>query len=588
MQAPIGTHMLKWLSGRTRKGQQFYHGVAKLAKIARNRPYSTPLIFLIIKHYADRLGIVDYINRIIDWDEKQWKISPGILGMSIIYLCFLSEDGRIPLYKIPDHLRGLDLALLFGQPFHPEDFNDDLYATFLERLGKIGSMGILGGIADQVYHLFDMPQSRDYNSDTTSHVMYGQFLDCDGQNHHGLVITNGYSKAHRPDRKQIKTGLIVDGNGVVREVCVLDGNESDSTWNTKAIKALKSKLGDDIDKITIVADSKFVSLPNLREANNSEKPVLFISLVPASFFSKLSTKVRALAYENGNWVDFGKCCQNLQAKDRATYAGLSFDIDIEGNTYRLLAVKTTSSDSTIQHRLETEKDDLIAMTHDAFSKNYACMPDAEEAIKKFQKKTKNSNFKASLVIVPIEKEKQYRGKKPEVPRKPEIVTKYQVQLLDVISDVQRIEQFRRSEESFVLMTNVPHAELSDRDILVKYKTQGVVERSFSRLKRPMMANTLFLKKPGRVEGLMALIYIALLLQSIMQAMARHRARILGDLPKIRYAKRKLDEPTYDLLTYLLTPFEVLSSEESMDVSCLVPELEDHLELFLHLVNAETC
>lgn len=588
LQAPVGSHMLKWLSTRNRKGQQFYNGVAKLAKMARKRPYNTPVLFLVIKHYADRFGIVDYINRIIDWDEKQWKISPGILGLSIIYLCFLSEDGRIPLYKIPDHLRGLDLTLLFGQPFHPEDFNDDLYATFLDRLGKIGSLGILGGITDQIYNLFNMPQSSDLNSDTTSHVMYGVYRDCDGKGGSGLVITNGHSKDHRPDRKQIKTGLIVDGNGVVRLVRVLDGNESDSTWNTKAIKELKKKLGDDIDNKTISADSKFVSLPNLREVNSSGKPVKFVSLVPSSFFKKLSTKVRTQAYEKGDWVDLGKCCQNLKAKDRATYAAQSFDVEIEGNTYRLLVVKTTSSDVTIQHKLETEQNDVIVMAKNAFLKGFACVPDAEDAIKKFQKNTKKVFFKASLEIIPMEKEKQYRGKKPKVPREKETVTKYQVELRDLIPDVQRIEQFKRSEESFVLMTNVPHSELSDRDILVKYKRQGVVERSFCRLKRPMMASTLFLKKTGRIEGLMALVYVALLLQSIMQAMARHRVKVLGDLPKIKYAKRKLDDPTYDLLTYLLTPFEVLSSEESMEVSCLVPELEEHLDLLLYLVDAEEC
>ena len=65
-------------------------------------------------------------------------------------------------------------------------------------------------------------------------------------------------------------------------------------------------------------------------------------------------------------------------------------------------------------------------------------------------------------------------------------------------------------------------------------------------------------------------------------------KVLGELPKIRYAKWKLDEPTYDLLTYLLTPFEVLSSEDSMEMSCLVPEMEELLNLILYLVDAETC
>ena len=155
-------------------------------------------------------------------------------------------------------------------------------------------------------------------------------------------------------------------------------------------------------------------------------------------------------------------------------------------------------------------------------------------------------------------------------------------------DVPRIEQFKRSEESFVLITNVPQTELSDRDVLRKYKRQFIVERSFSSLKRPMMVHTLFLKKPVRVKGLLSLVYVALFFQSIMQAIARHRAKLVGELPKIRYAKRKLDEPTYDLLTYLLAPFEVWSLEYSRAVSCLVPEMEKHLNLLLYLVDAEAC
>ena len=118
MQIPplVGSRMLKVMGLRCRQGQQFYNGVAKLAKLAWTRPYITPLLFLVIKHYADRLGVVDYFNRIIEWDEKQWKLSPGILAMSVIYTSFMVDDGRVPLYKIGDHLKGLDLFLLFDQP----------------------------------------------------------------------------------------------------------------------------------------------------------------------------------------------------------------------------------------------------------------------------------------------------------------------------------------------------------------------------------------------------------------------------------------------------------------------------------------
>ncbi|MFA5213971.1 MAG: hypothetical protein WC406_11595 [Methanoregula sp.] len=139
---------------------------------------------------------------------------------------------------------------------------------------------------DLVYNLFDMPESCDWNSDTTSHVMHGKYLDCEGKEFMGLVITPGHSKDHRPDRKQIKTGLIVDGNGVVRYAKVLDGNKSDSTWNLMTILELIKKLGDKIVAYILIADSKFVNLINLREANGHGKMLKFISLVPANFLLK--------------------------------------------------------------------------------------------------------------------------------------------------------------------------------------------------------------------------------------------------------------------------------------------------------------
>jgi len=590
MQIPplVGSRMLKVLGLRCRQGQQFYKGVAELAKLAWTRPYITPLLFLVIKHYADRLGVVDYFNRIIEWDEKQWKLSPGILAMSVIYTSFMVDDGRVPLYKIGDHLKGLDLFLLFDQPVRAEDFNDDLYSNFLDRLGEIGSMNIIPGLSTQVYQVFDMVQSQFLNSDTTTHMVYGEYAECDEEGFTGLIITKGHSKAHRPDLNQIKTGLIVDGNGVVIVAKVLDGNESDSTWNLTTIEELKKQLGDKIGTYILIADSKFVNMKILREVNKSGEPLKFISLIPANFFNTLSKKARAQAYKAGNWENIGKCCQNTKAKDRATYEVQSFNYDIEGVTYRLLVLKTTSADKRIQSKIETEKADVIAMALDAFPKPFACQADAESAIKTFQKKTKNACFKAILKIVPIDEEKKVPGRKPKIPRVPEIITQYTVKVVGSDPDDLRIEQFTQSEESFVLITNVPQSELSDREVLRKYKSQCIVERSFSSLKRPMMVHPPFLKKPIRVEGLMSLIYIAMLFQSVMVAMARQRVKLIGELPKIQYAKRTLDDPTYDLLTFLLAPFEVWSMESSRSFSCLVPEMEDHLNLLLYLVDAEAC
>ena len=95
--------------------------------------------------------------------------------------------------------------------------------------------------------------------------MFGLFKDCDAKGYPGLRIVKGYSKANDRKHKQILSGVIVDGNGVLMKAETLDGNMADALWNNNTVKELRKRLGDAIDQIIYVADSKLVTLPNLRE-----------------------------------------------------------------------------------------------------------------------------------------------------------------------------------------------------------------------------------------------------------------------------------------------------------------------------------
>jgi hypothetical protein len=80
-----GSHIHKWLKPRFRQDQIFYSGIANMAWKSRKRPYYTPVLFLVIKNYAERFGLVKYVNSKIEWDRSQWKISPE------------NRDGRYPV-----------------------------------------------------------------------------------------------------------------------------------------------------------------------------------------------------------------------------------------------------------------------------------------------------------------------------------------------------------------------------------------------------------------------------------------------------------------------------------------------------------
>ena len=101
-----------------------------------------------------------------------------------------------------------------------------------------------------------------------------------------------------------------------------------------------------------------------------------------------------------------------------------------------------------------------------------------------------------------------------------------------------------------------------------------------------MVDSIFLKLPERIEALMMLVYIALLFQAIMQAMARFKVQNLFELPKIRYAKQSLENLTYELLEWLFKPFAVVSNDLSSELTWTSDEAGKYLQLLLYLVDVE--
>ena len=76
---------------------------------------------------------------------------------------------------------------------------------------------------------------------------------------------------------------------------------------------------------------------------------------------------------------------------------------------------------------------------------------------------------------------------------------------------------------FVLLTNVPTAgdvAHSARDLLTVYKEQHGTEQNYGFLKDPVLVNSLFLKKPERIEALGLILLLALLLWRLMERAMR--------------------------------------------------------------------
>src|SRR6266849_2990240 len=95
------------------------------------------------------------------------------------------------------------------------------------------------------------------------------------------------------------------------------------------------------------------------------------------------------------------------------------------------------------------------------------------------------------------------------------------------TQTERIVRLEEEAGCFVLLTNVPTAgdlAHSASDILAGYKDQYGTEQNYGFLKDPVIVNSLFLKKPERIEALGLILLLALLIWRLMErAMRTHVA-----------------------------------------------------------------
>jgi transposase len=110
---------------------------------------------------------------------------------------------------------------------------------------------------------------------------------------------------------------------------------------------------------------------------------------------------------------------------------------------------------------------------------------------------------------------------------------------------ERIGQQEEEAGCFVLLTNVPPVgdlAHSVRDILTAYKNQPGTEQNYGFLTDPVIVNSLFLKKPERIEALGRILLLALLLWRVMERAMRTYVDT-SRLPLIGWDKKATERPT---------------------------------------------
>lgn len=474
----------------------------------------------LVKAYADKIGLVEVINQVV---PTEMEVDPGtiVLGMILDTL-----SGRSPLYRLEEFFTHQDTALLLGKAVAPEVFNDDTVGRVLERLYDVGTMKIFTACvvrADQVYGL----DKRYVHFDTTSISVYGDYLPPEGQPGQQeqavpFTITHGYSKDKRPDLKQFVFSTLCVDRAVPLWGKPEDGNASDKTVNNTVLSDIATflaKHGVAPGAYIYVADAALVTEDNLAALGDT----LFISRLPATYNECGRLMTEAVAHNT--WEDVGVLAHTKPTKHRpgTSYKAYEGEVTLYGTPYRAVVVHSSAQDKRRQQRLardiQTSSSTMQTTARAAEQQEYFCRADADAAAARLR--AVSAAYHRLEVVV---EERLVYGRGRPSAHKPRPITARRYRLKTAISP--QTERMARMEEEagcFVLLTNVPTAgELahSARDILTVYKEQHGTEQNYGFLKDPVIVNSLFLKKPERIEALGLILLLALLLWRLMERTMR--------------------------------------------------------------------
>jgi transposase len=475
----------------------------------------------IVRAYADKMGLVEVVNQLV---PTEMEVDPGTVVLGLV-LDTLS--GRSPLYRLEEFFAHQDLKLLLGRALPPQVFNDDNVGRVLDRVYATGTLKIFTACAVRADTMCGFDK-RYVHFDTTSKSVYGDYLSDEGQEV-PFTITHGYSKDKRPDLKPFVLSMLCVDRAVPIWGKPEDGNASDKTLNTTLLSEIAQILahhGVGPGAYIYIADAALVTEDNLTALGDT----FFISRLPATYTE--CERVIQEAVGQQAWEEVGVLAETKPTKNRpvASYKAHESAVALYGKPYRAVVVHSSAHDKRRQKRLDRELQTsyttLQAAVRAAGKQEYFCRADAEAAAEKLRARQTDYH----RVDVSVEERPQYGKGRPST-RKPREVKAMRYGLQPgLTARADRLATKREEAGCFVLLTNVPKEGACAHgagDVLQAYKEQHGMEQNFSFLKDPLIVNSLFLKKPERIEALGLVLLLALLLWRILERSMRAHVDTTG-------------------------------------------------------------
>ncbi len=341
-------------------------------------------------------------------------------------------------------------------------------------------------------------EHRFVHVDSSSFHLHGAY-EIEEPDKEAITITEGYSRDHRPDLKQVVVQLITSQKSALPVwLEVLSGNSSDKESFPLSVEAYNKQLGDS-ESPYYVMDSAGYAADNLKTL----KGMRWLMRVPetiaeAKRLVRESEKTEMQPMAEGYWgKEVALTCGEIPQRWLVVFSQAAYERELH----------------TLTKNREKERQAVEKQWHKLSLQTFNCQEDAETAAKQF-----NQGWKFHQAVAQAAPITYYaKPGRPSADDEPEIVG-YGLKG-SISADPERVEAAKRTLGKFIIATNELDPQiLSSTQMLENYTDQGVsVERGFRFLKDPLFfADSLFLKKPERIMALMMIMGLALLIYALAE------------------------------------------------------------------------
>jgi transposase len=499
------------------------------------RLFHLPIVMDVIR----RMKLIGIIDKVVKEDPRSIVSTGDCIG---VMLCAIFS-GAHDLYRVRERLDRYDMkTIMRNQKFDIERFPEERLAKALDDIWRAGPDKLITSIAVQLIESFSI-KTDFFHFDTTSLTCYGAYeVEDDLQTLSGDMppkVTYGHSKDRRPDLKQILYGMMVSSDGGVPVFGqVLDGNQSDNI-STAAFFARVRSLVEDPRKVACVADSKGWCGRVLSLILDQDMRLL--SRLPRNH--GVHHTIMSMKWEPTDRIEI----QNKRHKHEPPEIYEFFGCDIDENfsipeigedgkeiTKRSLTVPARAvrvfSSALLKRKISTlgrirrrEERQAKAFIRDHQKRAYACDDDAKRAATRDRREARYITIDLHASIQHHDGTYRKGRGRPPKNKEPGINVPHWRVVYSTSPVAEEVSKDRLKEtSSFIIIRNRQKGwNISDAEMIMKYKGQYHNEHGFSWMKSRAVMNPVFLKTPHRIASLGFLYCIGLMIWTIIQRTIRH-------------------------------------------------------------------